>query len=248
MLLILLLAAAPALAAEPACARSDFPSVSVSSSPERQEAVEACTRLILADPTDPRPYYYRAAARYVGPLPLLGWDEPPTFDIRVADDPDPVIQDYEQALSRATRGRPIPDAGLLWLRLGYLQASKGAWQEAVRAWRRAARFPGNGREVRMRLHFGQARLISPDRLMASPPRGCEELKFWDCAFVRGCTLVLAPGQERSFKGCEGKPMGIEPDIRPAQLDCSLLDETFCGQTPRCRWRGGLLRRSVCVAP
>lgn len=245
---VLLLSVSMAAASpESDCFLGSLPPVAVKDSAERRRAVDACTELIVADPTDPRPYFHRGEARYVGPPPLLGWNEAPLFDIRVADDPDPVIADYQEALARADGKRKLRQDGVAWLRLGYLHAQKGAWQDAVRAWRKAEGFEETARPARPRLFFGQGRLVAPDRLVAEPPGTCEELGFWDCAFVSGCTLLLTPGHERAYKGCEGKPRGLEPGLRPAELDCGLLDENFCEQTHRCRWRESRLRRDACVA-
>ncbi|MBI4345942.1 MAG: hypothetical protein HY553_03750 [Elusimicrobia bacterium] len=240
------LLAAAALGQGSPCFQSSFPPVRPSRSESRREAIADCTRLLLAEPFDARLYWHRAAARWVGPDPARGWNEPPHFDLTVAEDPGPVIFDYEQALHRSNGERALEDPGTAWLRLGYLHASKGAWSDAVRAWRKAADFPGVAREARARLHFGQARLTAPDRLIQAPPARCVDLTFWDCAFVLGCVLVVE-GSERAFRGCKGAPRGLEPGVRPRTLDCGLLDETFCEQTRRCRWRpAGRLRGGACV--
>lgn len=245
MLQALALFAAAALAQDSPCLLLTFPPVGPSRSAERRAAIDDCSRLIAEDPKDPRPYYHRADARYIGPDPARGWNRRPHYDLRVAEEAAPVIFDYEEALRRSTRGRPLADPGVAWLRLGYLHASLGDWTAAVRAWRQAVDEPGVAREARERLHFGRARLVSPDRLLASPPSRCDGLGFWDCAFILGCVLVLE-GSDRAFDGCRGKPRGLEPGVRSRSLDCGLLDETFCGQTPRCRWRSSRVRGSACV--
>ncbi len=234
-----------ALALLSPCFTLTFPPVGPSRSADRRAAIEDCSRLISEEPKDPRPYFHRADARWIGPDPAKGWNERPHYDLRVAEEIAPVIFDYEEALKRSKGELGLADSGTAWLRLGYLHAQGGDWTAAVKAWRRAAADSGVAREARVRLHFAQARLVSPDRLLASPPSKCEKLPFWDCAFIRGCTLVLE-GSDYAFKGCSGKPKGIEPGVRPASLDCSLLDEAFCEQTPRCRWRRSLLRGASCV--
>ncbi|MBI5201101.1 MAG: hypothetical protein HY925_05915 [Elusimicrobia bacterium] len=235
--MLLALAASIALAQSSPCFQYSFPPVGPSRSADRRAAIEDCSRLIAAEPKDPRPYYHRAAARWIGPDPARGWNERPHFDIRVVEETAPVIFDYEEALKRSKGELGLADPGVAWLRLGYLRAQDGNWTEAIRAWRRAAADAAVAREARARLHFAQARLVGADRLAANPPARCESLGFWDCAFIRGCSLVVEDA-DRSFKGCSGKPKGLEPGVRPLNLDCSLLDETFCEQTPRCSWRPG----------
>ena len=245
MLPALALFAASALAQSSPCFQLTFPPVGPSRSADRRAAIEDCSRLISADPKDPRPYFHRADARWIGFDPASGWNQKPHFDLRVVEEAAPVIFDYEEALKRSKGELALADPGVAWLRLGYLHAQNGDWTAAVRAWRRAAADSGVAREARERLHFGQARLVSPDRLLASPPARCEPLTFWDCAFVRGCSLVVE-GSDHAFKGCSGKPRGLEPGVRPRTLDCSLLDEDFCEQTPRCRWRPSRMRAPACV--
>lgn len=232
--------AVSAAASEPACLQDDLPAVGPSRSSLRREAIEACTRLILGDPADPLPYYRRALARYVGPSPERGWNAPPFFDLRVSEEPGPVVADLELALGLAER-REFAHAGAAWLKLGYLQASRGAWLGAAKAWTEAAAFDDTGTEARARLPFARRRLVAPERFIASPPEACEGLMIWDCLLVHGClpdSKSLAGGDRGAleYRGCRGRPKGLR--AQAVEYDCSLLDEETCPDATRCRWRRG----------
>lgn len=238
--ILLALLAAVAGASEPACLQDDLPAVGPSRSGLRREAIEACTRLILADPADPLPYYRRALARYLGPSPERGWNAPPFFDLRVSEEPGPVVADLELALGLAER-REFAHVGSAWLQLGYLQASGGRWLDAARAWTKAAAFVEVATEAKARLPFARGRLVAPERFTAAPPAACEGLTIWDCLLFHGCRpdrVSLAGGDRGAleYRGCRGRPNGLR--VKAPEYDCSLLDEETCADAPKCRWRRG----------
>lgn len=240
--LVLLVSAGFASAADSPCFSDDLPGVSPSRSSLRREAIDDCARLILADPSDPMPYYRRARARYVGPSPDRGWNQAPFYDLRVSEEPGRVVADLEFALARA-EGREFPDAPRAWLMLGYLHVSRGAWAEAVKAWTKAAADDATKAEARARLRFPRERLVAPDRLAASPPATCSKLELWDCLLVHGCAPDRSPvggSDALEYRGCFGGPKGLR--VRPAAFDCSLLDEEVCGAATGCRWE-----RKACAA-
>lgn len=231
-----------------------FPKVHPDVSPERKSVMTSCTELIMEEPANPLPYYYRAEAGFMGFLFGDKWNSPPYFSTYVASDPRRLVEDYETAL-RLSTSVVLPEPDQVHRKLGYAYASVSDWAAALKNWREALKINPNLFDLREKMDFAQARLIAVEKLARSVPAECSELSYWDCLLINGCVKGVGPSHsygnnigtaDNAYKGCKGTPKGLKPDARGPDYDCSLFDSNHCGMAGKCRWHTPLWRDPACI--